>query len=315
MKILVTGGAGFIGSNIVDSYIESGHDVVVIDDLSSGKIENVNPKAKFYQVDIRSLDIPSIIIDEKPDVINHHAAQKSVPQSVEDPILDADINLIGLLNILNSAIKANVKKVIFASSGGALSGNSQVIPAKEVCEPSLISPYAITKYTSEKYLEYYNQTYGINYTVLRYANIYGPRQIAEGECGVLPIFMENIINNQPSTLYTYEDMPKGTTRDYVHVSDICRANILALSHGDNSVFNIGSGNEYYIADIYNILLSISNSKQPLITEKERLGDIRRSALDYSKALQTLNWQPQINLQDGIKETFSYYLSTKKIMYL
>ncbi|WP_028595310.1 NAD-dependent epimerase/dehydratase family protein [Paenibacillus assamensis] len=309
MKILVTGGAGFIGSNIVDSYIEAGHDVIVVDDLSSGCIENINSKARFYQVDIQSTEIVKIIEEERPNIINHHAAQKSVPKSVDDPILDANINVIGLLNLLNAAVSAQVSKIIFASSGGALSGNTDVIPTSENCEPSLISPYAITKYISEKYLHFYQITYGLNYTVLRYSNVYGPRQNADGECGVVPIFMNNILNNNQSYLFTYEDMPLGTTRDYVYVADVCKANISALENGDNNIFNIGTGKEISISEIYNIILDMSSrSELPLIRKAERKGDVRRSALCSKKANKDLKWEASTSLHQGIRETFSFLLS-------
>lgn len=302
MKILVTGGAGFIGSNIVDAYINSGHEVVIVDDLSSGKKQNINSKARFYQEDIRSKSLVEIIIKESPDIINHHAAQKSVPKSVNDPLLDADINIIGLINLLNASVKANVKKIIFSSSGGALAGNAQVIPTPEVTDPLLISPYAITKFMSEKYLQFYSLTYGLKYTVLRYANIYGPRQLPEGECGVIPIFMDNILNGRPSYLFTFDDMPQGTTRDYVFVDDVAKANVLALTKGDNDIFNIGTGKELLIGDIYNVLIKTSGCDLPLIRQKERIGDVKRSALDASKAHKLLDWKPKVGIVEGIALT-------------
>lgn len=303
MRIVVTGGAGFIGSNIVDFYINEGHDVFVIDDLSSGKKKNIHSKAQFYQLDIRSEAAAKIIQEIAPDVINHHAAQKSVPKSVEDPALDADINIMGLINLLNAAIKANVKKVIFASSGGALSGNSEIIPAPETANPSLISPYAITKYMSEKYLDFYAITHGLKYTVLRYSNVYGPRQIPEGECGVIPIFMDNLLHGRPSTLYTYDDMPQGTTRDYVYVDDVAHANLLALTKGDNEIFNIGTGNEITIGGIYDILLKVSGSELPLIRAKERVGDVKRSALNADKAYEIMGWKAEMGTEEGVRITY------------
>ena len=244
MKILVTGGAGFIGSTVVDAYIAAGHDVVVVDNLDSGRMENVNPQAKFYLMDVRSPDLKKVFELEKIDVINHHAAQKSVPHSVEDPILDAQINILGILNLLELAVEYGVKRVIFSSTGGALLGDAEVIPTPEESPVQTISPYAITKYTSEKSLEFYRLTHGLTYVVLRYANVYGPRQIAEGECGVTPIFLDNLLNDRPSKLYAYPDMPDGCTRDYVYVGDVARANVLALEKGDNLIFNIGTGRRF-----------------------------------------------------------------------
>src|SRR3990172_6796187 len=189
MKILVTGGAGFIGSHVVDAFIKAGHRVCVIDNLSTGKRENLNPKAKFYRADIRSGKAREIIASFRPDVINHHAAQISVPESVENPLFDADINIMGLLNVLEAARANRTKKIIFASSGGAIYGEAGKHPTPETYPPEPLSPYAITKFASEKYLAFYNRQYGLDYTVLRYSNIYGPRQIPTGEAGVVAIFM------------------------------------------------------------------------------------------------------------------------------
>jgi UDP-glucose 4-epimerase len=305
MKIIVTGGAGFIGSNVVDNYIEAGHEVVIVDNLSSGSTQNINPKAKFYLTDIRSDEMKKIFDIENPDVVNHHAAQKSVIKSVEDPLLDADINIKGLVNLLELCVKHNVKKVIFVSSGGALVGDAKVIPTDETYEPFMISPYAITKYTGEKYLNYYSKIHNLKYTVLRYANVYGPRQIADGECGVIPIFMNNLIEYKPSKLFAYSDMPKGTTRDYVYVSDIAKANIAALTKGDNEIINIGMEKELYIEDIYYEVEKVIGKTIPLIREKERTGDVKRSVLDCSKAKRLLNWEGSVGLNEGLKLTYDY----------
>jgi UDP-glucose 4-epimerase len=249
MKILVTGGAGFIGSNVVDAYINAGHEVVVVDDLSSGKQENLNPGAKFYLADIRSEEIKKIFEEERPEVLNHHAAQISVPASVEDPIFDADVNIKGLLNLLEAAVKNETKKVVFISSGGAIYGEAVEYPTSEAYPPIPLSPYAITKFASEKYLAFYDHHYGLDYTVLRYANIYGPRQIPHGEAGVVAIFMENLLEKRPSTLYHFPDEPRGMVRDYCYVEDVARANILALEAGSREAFNIGTGTETHTIDL------------------------------------------------------------------
>ena len=306
MKILVTGGAGFIGSHVVDNYIKERHDIVVIDDLSSGKLENVNSKAKFYLMDIRSKEVEKVFELEKPDIVNHHAAQKSVPQSIEKPIEDADINIIGLLNLLESCVKNNVKKFIHISSGGVLAGDAEIIPTAESYVPKMISPYAISKFISEKYLYYYKTVHGLNYSVLRYANVYGPRQIPDGESGIFPIFIKNILSNKNSTLLTYEDMPRGTIRDYIFIDDICRANVIVLDKGECEVFNIGSGEELFIADVYDLLQEVSGSNLKLMRGKERAGDVRRSVLDYSKAKNILGWTPSVDFREGIKITYDYY---------
>jgi len=239
LKILVTGGAGFIGSHVVDGYIKAGHDVVVVDNLFTGKRENINPEAKFYEIDIRSKGLEKIFEREKPLIVNHHAAQISVPVSVENPIFDAEVNIIGLINILQACVKYGVKKIIFASSGGAIYGEAQEYPTSEKYPPLPLSPYAITKLTSEYYLEFYRHQYRLNYTILRYANIYGPRQIPKGEAGVVAIFIENLLSGRPSVIYHFPDEPDGMARDYCYVEDVVKANILVLKNGSNEIFNIG----------------------------------------------------------------------------
>lgn len=304
MKILVTGGAGFIGSNVVDAYIREGHEVVVVDDLSSGKKINIHPEATFYLMDIRSDDLQKVFDIERPDVVNHHAAQKSVPKSVDDPVLDADLNIIGLLNVLNQSVRYGVKKVIFISSGGALAGDAEVIPTDEDHMADMISPYAISKYVGEKYLHFYSVTHGLKYVTLRYANVYGPRQVAEGECGVVPIFMDNYLAGQPSELFAYADQPRGTTRDYVYVEDVARANVLALKKGEGLPINIGTGVEMHIEDIYRQMQEVLDHDLPLIRKPERVGDVRRSCLDCTRAREILGWEAQVDFKEGIKRLYA-----------
>lgn len=302
MKILVTGGAGFIGSHVVDAYIQEGYEVVVVDNLSGGTLLNIHPKAKFYQVDIRSNELNEVFEKERPDLVNHHAAQKSVPKSWEDPILDADINILGLINILQLCVKYNIRKIIFASSGGALSGSAAIYPTREQALPSFQSPYAVSKYISEKYIHLYAEIHRTAYVILRYANVYGVRQIAEGECGVIPVFLSNLFAGQPSTLYTYVDMPRGTLRDYVYVKDVAKANVLAVSRGQQTILHIGSGQGIYTADLYEMLQAVTGISLPLKMDKERQGDIKYSLLDCSKAEEELGWKPQTSLLQGLTET-------------
>ncbi len=320
MKILVTGGAGFIGSNVVDGYIEEGHEVVVVDNLISGRKENVNPKARFYQLDIRSAEIRDVIKEERPEVINHHAAQISVPDSVKDPIYDADVNIKGFLNILEAAVTYGVRKIIFISSGGAIYGDAEEYPTSEQYQPKPLSPYAITKYTSEHYLAYYKHQYGLEYVTLRYANIYGPRQIPHGEAGVVAIFMDNILKGKKSILYHYPEDEEGMIRDYCFVADVVKANIKALTRGNNDFFNIGTGIETKTLKLYKLILDTYQEmgykvpdelKEPL-RQPARAGDLRRSCLVVKKALTGLGWAPSTDLRTGILKTWQWRLKQEAL---
>jgi len=310
MKILVTGGAGFIASHIVDKYIELGHDVVVIDNLSSGFKHNVNPKAKFYEIDIRSKELEQIFEDEKPDIVNHHAAQISVPVSVKEPELDAEVNAVGFLNILQNCVKYKVKKVIFISSGGAVYGEAEEYPTTENYDPKPLSPYAIHKYVSEKYLYFYNHQYGLKYTVLRYANVFGPRQIPHGEAGVVSIFITNFRDNKKTYLYAFNEEPDGMIRDYVFVRDIVNANVLALDRGELDAFNIGTGLETTTGQLYREIALQMNTQIEPVREGARLGDIRRSCLNINKAKNEFGWEPKYSLADGVRETIDFFMKKK-----
>lgn len=314
MKILVTGGAGFIGSNVVDGYIKNGHSVIVVDNLSTGNKGNLNPAATFYEVDIRSQEIGKIIEKENPDLINHHAAQISVPASVEDPCFDADVNVKGLINILEASRKNGVRKVIFSSSGGAIYGEANQYPTTEKYSPKPLSPYAITKLTSEYYLHYYHHQWGLRYTILRYSNIYGPRQIPHGEAGVVAIFMSLLMNNKPCTLYHFPSEPSGMIRDYCYVGDVVKVNLLVLDQGDNDTFNIGTGKETNTLDLFRIIYKeVKRVKKDLDDmlfepkrELARQGDLTKSCLVIEKADTRLKWQPEITLSQGIKATLEWY---------
>jgi UDP-glucose 4-epimerase len=314
MKIMVTGGAGFIGSNVVDGYLKAGHQVVVVDSLFTGKRENVNPEAKFYEMDIRSEEMGGVIESERPDVLNHHAAQISVPISVSDPLLDADINIKGLLNLLEKAVKHNVNKVIFISSGGAIYGEAAEYPTSEGYPPKPLSPYAISKLISEYYLAYYNHQYGLDYTVLRYANIYGPRQIPHGEAGVVAIFMENLLKGEPSTLNHFPDDAEGMVRDYCYVEDVVEANSMALSKGNGEYFNVGTGKGTKTLQLYRIIYEAVREMQPDISEAlftpvqelARPGDITRSCLKVERAEKGLGWVAKTRLQEGIRRTLQWW---------
>lgn len=320
MKILVTGGAGFIGSNVVDGYIAEGHDVAVVDNLYTGKKQNVNPAARFYHVDIRSDEVERIFESERPEVLNHHAAQMSVPVSVEDPRFDADVNVLGLLNLLECARKYGIKKVIFISSGGAIYGEASSIPTPEDYPIVPLSPYAITKFVSEMYLYFYNKQYGIDYTVLRYANIYGPRQVPHGEAGVVSIFMEKLNKGELAQVNRYEDEPEGMMRDYCFVGDVVKANVLALERGAGEVFNIGTGVGTRTAELYGNILGLmreeGHAADPRYDKPHvvgaRAGDLRRSCLDCRKAEDEIGWRPEHDITDGLKKTLQWFLEARSV---
>lgn len=292
-RVLITGGAGFIGSHVADEYIAAGHDVAIVDNLFTGRKENLNPTARFYETDIRSDDLDAIFRQEQPEVVNHHAAQMSVPESVRNPRFDADVNILGFINILECAARHGVKKIIFISSGGAIYGEADVYPTPETYAPRPLSPYAIAKLVSEHYLKFYNHQYGLNYTILRYANIYGPRQIPKGEAGVVSIFIENLLAGRLSVINAFPDEPQGMERDYCFVGDVAKANIAAASAGATGVFNIGTGTATKTTDLYNMIYDALDTPKPerAIPERApaRQGDIRRSCLHTEKALSALGW--------------------------
>ncbi len=317
MKILVTGGAGFIGSNVVDAYIGLGHDVVVVDNLYSGKTENLNPKAKFYLMDIRSPEFKKILEIEEPEVINHHAAQISVPYSVQNPRFDADVNIQGFINILEAAKETEVRKIIFISSGGAIYGEAEEYPTSETYPPKPLSPYAIAKAVSEDFLFFYNYQYGIDYTVLRYANIYGPRQIPHGEAGVVAIFMDRLISGKRCTLFHFPDDERGMIRDYCFVGDVVEANIKALKKGSRQAFNIGTGIETKTQDLFEKIFHVIKKRIEIPDDlfnmkrtQARAGDLKKSCLNCQKAERELDWKAVHSLEDGLKKTLDWRLSIK-----
>ncbi|RKX58024.1 MAG: UDP-glucose 4-epimerase [Thermodesulfobacteriota bacterium] len=312
MKILVTGGAGFIGSNVADAYIEAGHEVVVVDNLYTGKRENLHPEARFYLMDIRAPEIRKLLEYERPEVINHHAAQISVPASVEDPGFDASVNIEGFINLLEGARKVGTRKVIFISSGGAIYGEAEEYPTSEDCSLQPLSPYAITKATSESYLHFYGHQYELDYTVLRYSNIYGPRQIPHGEAGVVAIFMDRLLENRPCTLFHFPSEPEGMIRDYCYVGDVVEANLLALEAGNKKAVNIGTGKETRTQLLFETIFDVISSRRllsnSLMTPDRTLarpGDLKKSCLKINLAEDVLGWKPRTVLSEGIEKTLDW----------
>lgn len=303
MKTLITGGAGFIGSHLVDKLIKQGHKVVVIDNLSTGKKENLNLQAEFYQLDILDSQISEIFKKEKPEIVFHLAAQIDVRKSVADPIEDAKINILGSLNLLESCKKFGVKKIIFASTGGAIYGDADVVPTSEK-EPALpISPYGITKLTIEKYLNYYHKVFNLPYISLRLANVYGPRQNSEGEAGVIAIFCDKLFENKQPIIFGDGNQ----TRDYVFVDDIVEAAILATENSKVGIFNVGTGIEININKLYQLISKKTGKEIKPIFAPAKHGDLKRSCLDCAKIKQELKWSPKYNIEKGLSKTVDWFL--------
>lgn len=302
MKVLVTGGAGFIGSHVADAYVAAGQEVVIFDNLSSGVRENLNPQAKFYEVDIRSDQAAQIFIEEKPDILNHHAAQIRVDISVKDPVLDATINTIAPVRMMEAAKdKGFLQKVIFSSTGGAMYGN-KLTPFKETMTAQPLSPYGISKRATELYLNFYHEQYGIKYTALRYANVYGPRQNPHGEAGVVSIFCEKLLSNQQPII----NGDGLQTRDYVYVTDVVKANIIASQQDVIGEYNIGTMTETNVNQIYDLIAQEINPQVQVQHGPAREGEQLTSSLDYSLAKEKMGWEPTMELVNGIKQTVSFF---------
>lgn len=302
MKIVVTGGAGFIGSHVVDAFVDAGHDAVVIDSLYSGA-RNLNPKAKFYEVDVRDkAKIEEVFSLEKPDVLNHHAAQMDVRKSVSDPVFDAEVNILGLLNLMEAGRQNGLKHVIFASSGGAIYGDATDLPTPEMYRPKPASPYGISKLTSEYYLDFYYQAYQIPYVALRYGNVYGPRQNPHGEAGVVAIFSKKMLKNEP----VYINGDGEQSRDFVFVEDVVRANLAALKRTDPLVVNIGTGKNTTVNFLYDTLVSLTKTTLPKNHGPAKPGEQQISQLDISLAYSELGWKPATTLTEGLTKTVDFF---------
>jgi UDP-glucose 4-epimerase len=304
MKILVTGAAGFIASHVADAYVDAGHEVVIVDDLSRGSLRNVNPKAHFYQCDIRDqAAIEEIVQVEKPAIVNHHAAQMDVRRGVREPLFDADVNILGSINLLEAAITHQVKRFIYIASAGAGYGEPKQMPVPEDCPSNPITPYGISKHTAEHYLFTFNALYGLQYVVLRYGNVYGPRQSSQGEAGVFAIFSEKMLAGTQPVIYG-----DGTKlRDYVYISDVVAANVAALDRGSNEIFNIGSGVATSDQEVFERVRDFLGARVTPQYVPKRPGEIERICLDIAKAEALLQWKPQVSLSEGATQTVTYFL--------
>ena len=304
MRVLVSGGAGFIGSHVVDQLVDLGHEVAIVDDLSTGKYDNVPEGAKFYEADIRS-GCTHVFEEFRPEALSHHAAQINVRRSVHEPDFDADVNIMGTVRLLQNCVLHGVRKVVFASTGGAIYGRQIEFPAPEDHPQYPISPYGVSKLTAERYLHFYEIQYGLPYVALRYANVYGPRQDPHGEAGVVSVFASNLTSNNISTINGTGEQ----TRDYVYVGDVARANVLALENTvPSSAYNIGTGQETSVNRLYEILRGISGKDLSPHHGPAKPGEQPRSSINPTHAGRVLGWHPQVELIAGLQETFRFALA-------
>jgi len=319
MKILVTGGCGFIGSHVADAFINNGHTVVVVDNLSMGSLANKNEKAHFYEIDVCSPEMAAVFEAEKPDIVAHLAAQISVPESVRDPLFDAEVNIRGTIRLLEMSRSHGVKKFVFSSTGGAIYGEATQVPTGETYVPEPASPYAISKMSAENYIRFYGSQYGLNYTVLRYSNVYGPRQIPHGEAGVVAIFTEMLFDGKLPVVNHFPEEPRGMTRDYCYVGDIAQANLIAASEPNKGIYNIGTGLGTCTMDLYRSVVEVLREKgievPPAFDEPgrgaARDGDIRVSILNAGKAERELGFRAKHDLKAGLTTTIEWYLSKRQ----
>ena len=302
MKVLVTGGAGFIGSHVTDVFLDAGHEVWALDDLSSGRRENLRPEVKLVVADIRSADAARLVETERFEVMCHLAAQMDVRRSVADPRFDAEVNAGGFLNLLEAARKSGLRKVVFSSTGGAIYGEQEVYPAPEAHPTRPVSPYGVSKTSGELYLGYYRAQYGLQSVALRYANVYGPRQNPHGEAGVVAIFSERLLRGEPCTI-------NGTgqqTRDFVYGPDVARANLLAATRDVQGPINIGTGIETDVNRLYALLAKAAGSARPAAHAPAKPGEQMRSSVDPSLAAKVLGWRPTVALEEGLQRTVGWF---------
>jgi UDP-glucose 4-epimerase len=311
MRILVTGGAGFIASHVADRYINLGHQVAILDDLSRGFRHNLNPRAVFYQGDIRDREfVEKVFSDVNPEVVNHHAAQMDVRRGVREPIFDAGVNILGSLNLLETAVVHKTRHFIYISTAGAAYGEPRQLPVPEDFPINPITPYGISKHTVEHYLYTFSFLYGLPYVVLRYGNVYGPRQSSKGEAGVFAIFCEQILAGAQPVIYG----DGNKVRDYVYIDDVVDANVAALDKGIGEVFNIASGvptTDDQVFSLVSDLLGKPNSRPRYVAR--RPGEIERIYLDISKAKRLLGWEPKVSLADAARHTVAFFQQTPQTL--
>ncbi len=304
MKILITGGAGFIASHIADEYINLGHNVFILDNLSTGFEKNVNSKATFIKADICDKSLSDLFETQNFDFVNHHAAQMDVRKSVADPAFDANTNIIGTINLLQNSVKCGVKKFIFSSTGGAVYGEQEYFPADEKHPTFPLSPYGISKLSVEKYLFFYFKQYGLNYSILRYANIYGPRQNPFGEAGVIAIFTNKLLSGEQPII----NGDGLQTRDYVFIKDVVKANTLVLEDDKADILNVGTGIETNVNELFISLNNIIKNGQVEKHGPAAPGEQLRSVITSNKFYKRFNWRPSVKIEEGLKETVNFFES-------
>ncbi|MFA5165748.1 MAG: NAD-dependent epimerase/dehydratase family protein [Candidatus Paceibacterota bacterium] len=305
-RVLVTGGAGFIGSHLVDCLVSDGYKVAVIDNLSTGNRKNLNPRAKFYKLDIANKKVDEVFHREKPEIVFHLAAQVDLQKSILDPVADAKTNILGFINICKNCKKYGVKKIVFSSSA-AVYGDNGCIPAKEDSPLQPVSPYGVAKLTAENLLDIYQKQFGIDYVALRYSNVYGPKQGSNGEGGVVSIFFKKAKSGEKLCIYGNGEQ----TRDFIYVDDVVGANLSAIQGSQTGIFNISTAKETSINELFEIVNNLVGGKATKQYLPARSGDQARSALDYSKAAQFLSWRSKYTLQEGLSNTSKWFLRTKK----
>jgi len=303
MKVLVTGGAGFIGSHTTDALVAAGYQVAVLDNLSAGKREQINPSASFHEVDLRdAAAVRGVIERERPEVIVHLAAQMDVRRSVADPAFDAQVNLVGFLNLMEAARVNGLKRVVFSSTGGAIYGEQEAFPCDENHPTRPVSPYGVAKLATERYLFFYQTEYGIDYAAMRYANVYGPRQDPHGEAGVVAIFCGRMLAGQPVTIFGDGEQ----TRDYTYVGDVVRANVAAIGASSTGAINIGTGIETSVKQLYAGLAEAAGIDKPAEYAPKRPGEQQRSVISAARAARDLGWRPTMTISAGLRETFAFF---------